>query len=1376
VKKARPYLFRLSHFAGDSHLNDPIRLGFLVDSLLSSFQARLFNGALLFARERGANLVGFSGSFFCAEGTPPARFNGSFLYDLASAPALDGLIVVSTILASAVGTDTVRSFCSRRGLPVVSVGELPGFPHVVVDRVSGLATVVQHLVTDHRHLRIGFIRGTPGNPDSADRETVFRTTLERLGVPVVEELILPGDFLEESGRGAVRTLFDERQVPPSSIDALVAANDQMAVGAVRELLHRHLRIPEDIAVVGFDDDDYARSCSPPLTTVAQPIERIGERAVQLLLQQIEGHPEDTWPPLVAEPIFRTSCGCRARERAVTPRSQPPPESLSAALGECEPAALLRLERLTGTRQGSGGVEALVRFLLAPSETHSQAALPALEEALLHLADAGADPLRWEHATAPLADAVQHFADAHPEAGRPYRERMRRAQLLATEVAARTHAQNRLHVQQQANAVRVLGTALVNARSFGTLREVMKAGLPGLGVRYGCVSLFVEGTHRHLARVITHYVSTARSHPELLQNDTELWRSLPGSVPPSQSPRAAHESVFASGELFPLEVAPPPHLADVLVYPLVFVDEALGFAVFDVPARLGHAWLLENVARHLSSAVHSIRKADELRAARDAAERASAAKTEFVAVMSHEIRTPLTAIMGHLDLCLRTPVSRDQDAHLKRARTSAVALLGIVNDVLDFSKIEARELSIEDVEFALDEVLDQVIGTCGLHAIRKGLEFVIDIDSAVPRILRGDPLRLGQVLVNLVGNAIKFSSKGHVVLRAESIEPNPETCMLHIAVSDTGIGMTEDELKRIFHPFTQADSSMARRYGGTGLGLAISKRLVDLMGGELRAESSPGAGSTFSFAASFGVTHGAAVADNGNGLSVLIVEDSEPLALALQRTLAAHRHTVSIVRTAEAARKTLLARDSRKSIDVVLVDHGLPDGHGLDLLKELAPGPRASSPSFIIMGPLHAEFLTPEQFRRHGARAAIAKPFHPWHVLAAMRRVTRMASTTTPPQAYPLSADVRLDGRTVLLVQDSAVTEEFVRELLEHAGARVEVARDGVEAVQRVVNRTYDAILMDLHMPKLDGFAATRAIRADPRHSKIPIIALTASAHTDDRRRCLEVGMNDFFSTPVEAGVLLGRLSEQMRARRTASGLWLLDARAASAGYGDIGLRARASEPDAGSGTPAGALDSVSAVARLGGRIDAYRRLLRRFAQSHTTAVHDLKEALRQSDARGATLIVHTLASAAANIGAMPLHRAAQALEAVLRSPQGGSVAEAVVGFELVHATALSAVTNALAEPFAASDTAKDVSAADVAAILPRLRSLLAQHDTAAVECLDELRDALGDASSALGPLERLEVGLAAYDFSMAMREFEALREMLATRRGPIEPVEGTEHP
>jgi len=1007
-------------------------------------------------------------------------------------------------------------------------------------------------------------------------------------------------------------------------------------------------------------------------------------------------------------------------------------------------------------------------LLASSDGHSRVALAALEQALLDLAERGADPLRWEHVTNPISDAVEQFAGAHPVAGQPIRERMRRALLLATEVAARTHALSRLHVLQLANAVRVLGTALVNARSIGALRDVLSAGLPGLGVRYGSVCLFVEGTNRRLATVIAHFVSTTRSHPELIQNDFELWRSLPGSVPPGPLPQGARDSVFASAELLPSQALPPPHLSDVLLYPLVFVDEALGYVVFNVPDKLGHAWLLENVARHLSSAIYSIRKADELRAARDAAERASAAKTEFVAVMSHELRTPLTAILGHIDLCLRTVLSREQSAHLRRARTSAVALLGIVNDVLDFSKIEARELLLDDVEFALDEVLDQVVNTCGLAALRKGLELVIDVDRDVPRILRGDPLRLGQVLVNLVGNAVKFSSSGHVVLRVEWAGASNATCMAQVSVSDTGIGMTPDLLTRIFNPFTQADGSMARRYGGTGLGLAISKRLVQLMGGELRAESSPGKGSTFSFAVSFGASSGTGEVDDddGDGERVLLATGSEPLARALERTLLARGYGVTSVRTAAATRNALFSTDERVSIDadVVIIDQGLPDGSGLDLLAELTPDAVEKERSFILMAPLHAAALTPEHYRRHGAKAAIAKPFHPWNVLAAMRRAKRGVSTTLPPEVEAPEEEVRLDGRSILLVQDSAMTEELVRELLEHAGASVEVARDGVEAVQRVEGRAYDAILMDLQIPKLDGFAATSAIRADPRHRKIPIVALTASARADDRRRCLEVGMNDLLSTPVDAASLLGRLKEQMRARRTSSGLWLLEDLVPSIGHPAVSAKS-APDIDTDPGAWIGALDRTGAIARLGGRVDAYRRLLRRFAQSHASDARDVKEALQQSDTRRAAWIAHTIAGAAANVGAMRLHRAAQALEASLRGPPSGSLTKVAGTFDRAHTAALAAVTRALElEPPALEDVAGGARA-DVAALLSRLDGLLSQNDTAAVECLDGLREALGGACSGLAPLARLEVGLQAYDFAMARTEFEALRDMLSDRRG-----------
>jgi signal transduction histidine kinase/CheY-like chemotaxis protein/HPt (histidine-containing phosphotransfer) domain-containing protein len=867
----------------------------------------------------------------------------------------------------------------------------------------------------------------------------------------------------------------------------------------------------------------------------------------------------------------------------------------------------------------------------------------------------------------------------------------------------------------------------------------------------------------LGKVVAHYLSTTRSHAEVVQNDNELWGSLPRGAAPSQPPPTG-ELLFQTRDLFPDQVAPPTYLTDLFIYPLVFANDAQGYAVFDVPDVLGHAWMLENVARHLSSAIYSILGADRLRAARDAAERASAAKTEFVAVMSHEVRTPLTAILGHLDLCLRTELGREQREHMKRARASAGALLGIINDVLDFSKIEARELELEAVEFALDEVLDQIIGACALGAVRKGLELVIDVDHQVPRLLNGDPLRLVQVLVNLVGNAIKFTPDGHVVLRIEAINTAPGTRLLHLSVSDTGIGMTRDELDRIFRPFTQADSSMTRRYGGTGLGLSISKRLVELMGGELRAESSPGAGSTFSFAVSFGVEDVTTSVVDPRGVRVLVVEPCDPLGRALQRLLEAQGHAVLLASTVEDAQSAFGAAGDGP-FGVVIADHALPDGSGIDFLAQIAESTRPTPPALIAIGPMNAEFLAPEQLRRFGIRASLAKPFHAWHVHAALRRARRSGSSTLPPEAHDLFDGVRLDGRRLLVVQDSEVTVELVRELLEHAGANVEIARDGVEAVQLVVSRQFDAILMDLNMPKLDGFAATRAIRSDPRHARIPILALTASARTEDRDRCLAAGMNDLISLPIDTRHFLSTVADRLRRRQNSSGLWSPGRHASAVALTPRG--AAAGLDPAGNGASRGIIDAASALARLGGRADTYRRLLHRFTSSHGAAIDDVKQCLRDGDPAGATLLVHTLTSAAANIGAMRLHRAGLALEAALRAHDTSSLSDLLAEMELAHVATLTAVSASLDErPPSDSAIARAGPPPDVAPMIVQLRNLLTQNDTAAVECLERLREAAGEGYAGLPAFQRLETSLLAYDFEVARRELEKFEEALAPRPAP----------
>jgi signal transduction histidine kinase/DNA-binding LacI/PurR family transcriptional regulator/DNA-binding response OmpR family regulator len=1339
-------------------LHDPIRIGFLVDSLLSRYQVRLFNGAWRAARRRGAHLIGFQGSFLTRP-SDATSFDGSFLYELAGPVAVDGLVVASNILASVVGTDAVRAFCMRSGVPVVSVGELPGFPHVETDCHHGLRAVIEHLVTVHGRRHLAFIRGKANNPDSAQREAVFRSTLAELGVEVSEQLMLPGTFLESSGGSAIRTLFDERGVGAERLDGIVAANDQMAVGAARELLARRIRVPEDVAIVGFDDDDHARSSSPPLTTVAQPIEKLGERAAELLLEALAGRPTPERTSLPAEPMFRRSCGCTVSSLGDASRAEEY-ESLEAALADRQVVCARRLEKLAGQSADTSGVEALMRILLARQPQHLASALSAFERALLVSHARGLDPLRWEDVLLPLTETVERFATSQPKETAIARERVLEARSMINEVAARSHSLERLHVVQHANAVRVLGTALACARNMQAIASAVDTGLSGLGIKYCCVCLFVEGSEQRLATAVARYESMTAVSSELVQDTAALWRALPGTVPPS-APRGLlppDSLVFAASELLHPKLAPLSMNLDLLIYPLVFAERALGYVIFDAPEHVERAWMLENIAGHLSGSVYAITRADELRDARELAEKASAAKSEFVAMMSHEVRTPLTAISGHLELCLKTGLSPEQRGHLTRARSSSRALLEIVDNILDFSKIEAQRLELEAVRFELDDVLDQLIGTHALVAARKNLELVIDPDPDVPRSLVGDPLRLSQVLVNLVSNALKFSAKGHVVLRIELVGgARSDRVELRFSVSDTGIGLTEAQMSQIFQPFTQADSSTTRRYGGTGLGLSISKRLVEMMGGQLKVQSLLNCGSEFSFSASFGAPVLRSLPSPAwSELNVLVVESSEPQAKALRRLLEAHACRVRVVGSAAAAWDALaVASDAGTAFDVALIAHALPDSTGLALVAGITRLGDAARVSAVVLGPPNAEFWVGGAFRRYGASAAVAKPFQPASVLRAIERASKLGGSTRPPSFGPAPQTLSLRGRALLLAQDEAVGRELFRELLELWGARVEVASNGLEAVQRASNQRFDAILMDLHMPLLDGWEATQTLRAGQRHAATPILALTASNRPEDRARSIAAGMQGYLATPIEPELLLSAILDVLPAMAAEPPDFVAEegddsAPPASVATGRLRVQ----------------LDTQSALSRVGGHMSTYRRLLQRFLSSHVSSPRDVKRAIAESDLDAAMLVAHTVTSAAANIGATQLQRAAQNLESALRH-RPSQVPVALADFEFAHVATLSAAASTL-EASASSATLLRVSAqAGVAALLSRLSRLLDEHDTAAIDCVSSLRQALSERPSAFDPLHRLEQSIGAYDFEQARKELETLLQTLPLDLDPL---------
>jgi len=1310
------------------------RIGFLVDSLLSRYQVRLFNAVKREARERGARVIGFQGSYLRNPTEPRLVFDGSFLYELVSTGSVDGLLVAANILASGVGVDPVRALCDKSGVPVVSFGELPGYSQVEVDTQRGLKSLIDHLVRVHGRRRLAFIRGTPENPDSVERERVFRAALAALGVPVVEEWILPGTFLESAGQAAVRELFDRRRVEPSAIDGIVAANDQMAVGAARELAARGLNVPKDVAVVGFDDDEHARSFSPPLTTVAQPLEHLGRRAVSLLFDRIAGRSVPERTLLDATPVYRRSCGCNSDDRApALPDSVERP--FAERLANERKRLLDWLERTDGGAAGAPGAEAIVAYVGSSAPDGA-----ALEAAMLGVAEDGFDPARFGEGLEPLRRMLSN--EPHPERRRQYELRLLEARAITSDIAARSRLLRQLQTTQQANALRVLGSAIVCVRSLKGLAQVFETGLGSLGIRYACACSFAGGGEVPLSRVIAQYDPVGPPSDGLLQTPAELWRALPPSVPPPVDESA----VFPARELVPNETIAAVRGLDLLVYPLVFAEHALGYVVFDAPPDLQTAWLLEGLSGHLSSAVYTQMRADELRHARELAETASAAKSEFVAMISHEVRTPLTAVIGHVDLCLATELTREQRGHLTRARSSSRALLSIVNDILDFSKIEARKLALESLRFDLEDVLEQVVGTHAGAASRKGLELIVDLEPNVPRFLTGDPLRLTQVLLNLVGNAIKFSPSGHVLVEVARAPGEGPGIRLDFRVSDTGIGMTPEQQRLVFEPFTQADGSMTRRYGGAGLGLTISRRLVELLGGELSVESEPGRGSTFRFECAFegDGTHSGSPAE-GSGVRLLLVEAHPLQARALQRLLSRRGYAVvHVENAAEALRSLREARGAGAPFHVALIDHDLPDEDGLELARRIGADPELEGPVSILISRSSAELVAGGALGSHGIRTALPKPFHRGAVLHALSRALSVSKSSRPPKRLEPKLTDALRGRTILVVQDSAVTRELAREVLEQCGARVEVAGDGVEAVARAAAETFDAILMDLHLPRLDGVGAARAIRKDPRSARTPILALSASARPEDREKSFAAGMTGFVSTPIGASELLDAVVRCLHVNPSGT----FDAVTAAALAQLTAPESQRSPPNATS-----ELDLPTALARLGGDRALYRRLLSRFASSHRNTSGDIEAALSRGDFRGAALLAHTLASAAANIGATRLHAASLALEAALEGRSSDPSDALLADFEAVETAALAAVAAALdAEP---ASTPEPHRAGVLAELLARLRALLDDNDTAAVDSLDELRVLVAGHAAGAEVFQRLEASVNAYDFAQARAHLDA---------------------